>query len=570
MCGFIVCFGSPENPPSNLVAHRGPDQNYFRRSQGLSVEFNRLSVTGGSDGDIPVCSASGRWEVFLNGEIYNFRDLIRKWGVRHTASDTRVVADGLEKFGISALKDLRGMFAGIARDTRSGTSYVFRDPLGEKPAFWSSFRGGIQVASEATALVALENGDFAINDSAISDFFRFGYVEEPKTIYAGVHAVGRGAVWQIDLPNQRLVQCERLKGFDDEDTSASLADLLGNIFREQGTLETGAAIALSGGVDSAALTYGLKKKLSDPSKFVSISVDLPDLPKKSEYRLAKRTSSLFGVKNSKVDVSYKNLNSTLDELGARSDQPIGDASSVNYLRIFERVANLGLKVVYLGHGPDEFFWGYPSLLSQLEGSILEGVENKFGNNTYWNMQGFLRSELQTNVSNAHSFRNFGTEDEFLEDHNPFRRVRAHVSHSYLAHNGFAQADRLAMSFGIEPRTPFGDSRLYGWAQSNQSANHERAFDKGQFRKAIPPVARFVAGNRKKRPFFSHISKSSFRFESHATRSPLVDLQALLDLPLTGETLRTLPDQSRLQSFAMFSHWLSSRSSRGIVWSGSIL
>lgn len=569
MCGFIACFGSPEVVSSNLVAHRGPDQSYFRQAQEFSIEFNRLSVTGGPAGEIPVWSAGGRWEVFLNGEIYNFRDLIRKWGIRHSASDTQVVADGLEKFGIKALRDLRGMFAGIARDSSLGASYVFRDPLGEKPAFWSSFRGGIQVASEATALVALDKGEFALNDEAISDFFRFGYVEEPRTIYSGVQAVGRGAVWRIDLPNRRLIRCEVLQGFSEDEIEASLPELLNTVIREQATIETRSAVALSGGVDSAALTFGLKKNISAGNRLVSISVNLPDLANKSEYRQARKTSTLFGVKNYRVDVSANELKPTLDELGVRSDQPIGDSASVNYLRIFEKVAKLGLKVVYLGHGPDEFFWGYPSIVHQLESSIREEVENKYGNNTYWNLQGPLRSEVQTRTPTVRSLRSFGSADPMLGNRDPFRRVRAFLSHSYLAHNGFAQSDRLAMSFGIEPRTPFGDSRLYGWAQSNQVSNEEPAFDKEQFRKAIPPIVRALSRNRAKRPFFSHLAKSSFTLENPDRAQPLVDFQDLLDLPVTGETLEALSDQSRLQSFAMFSYWLSGRASRGLIWDHSI-
>ena len=569
MCGFIACFGNAEVVSSNLVAHRGPDQSYFRQAQEFSIEFNRLSVTGGPAGEIPVWSVGGRWEVFLNGEIYNFRDLIRKWGIRHTASDTQVLADGLEKFGIKALKDLRGMFAGIARDNSLGASFVFRDPLGEKPAFWSSFRGGIQVASEATALVGLDKGEFALDAEAANEFFRFGYVEEPKTIYSGVQAVGRGAVWRIDLPNQRLVRWETLQGFGDDEIEASLPDLLDTIIREQVTIGVRSAVALSGGVDSAALTFGLKKNTSAGNRLVSISVNLPDMPNKSEYRQAKKTSILLGVKNYRVDVTANDLKSTFEELGARSDQPIGDLAALNYLKIFEKVAKLGLKVVYLGHGPDEFFWGYPSIVHELENSIREGVESKYGNNTYWNLQGFVRSEVQTKAPMVRSLRDFGSEDPMLLSRDPFRRARAFLSHSYLAHNGFAQSDRLAMSFGIEPRTPFGDARLYGWAQSNQVSNEEGAFDKAQFRRAIPPIVRSLIGNRAKRPFFSHLSKSRFILENPGGAPPLVDFQDLLDIPAIAETLETLSDRSRLQSFAFFSHWLSGRRSRGLTWDGSI-
>lgn len=569
MCGFIVCFGSPEKTPSNLVGHRGPDQSYFRQTQDFSIEFNRLSVTGGLAGSIPVSSAGGRWEVFLNGEIYNFRDLIRKWAIPYSDSDTQVVANGLEKYGTKALKDLRGMFAGIAIDSSLGASYVFRDSLGEKPAYWSSFRGGIQIASEATALVGLDKGEFALSDQAISDFFRFGYVEEPKTIYSGVEAVGRGAVWRVDLSNRRLVRCESLQGFSDEEIGVPLRDLLDIVFQEQACIEERSAVALSGGVDSTALACGLKRYSTKRHSPISISVNLTDLANKSEYRLARMTSKLLRVKNYRVDVSANNLKPILADLGVRSDQPIGDSAAVNYLLIFSKVAELGLKVVYLGHGPDEFFWGYSSVVNQLATSIREGVENKFGNNTYWNPEAFFSFEDQRQAQMSRLPRNFASGDQMLGDSDPFRRLRAFLSHSYLTHNGFAQSDRLAMSFGIEPRTPFGDSRLYGWAQMNQTSNEEVAFDKKQFREAIPPFARLLSRNRAKRPFFSHLSKSNFSWGNPDEASALVSFQDLLDLPATGETLGFLSDRSALQGLTMFSHWLSGRPSRGLIWDGTI-
>lgn len=570
MCGFVAYFGTPASAPSGLLEHRGPDQSYFYRGQDFSIEFNRLSITGGAAGEVPVSSRKGRWEVFLNGEIYNFRDLIRSWGIPQTSSDTQVVADGLEKLGTRALRDLRGMFAGIARDSNTGACYIFRDFLGEKPAFWRAFRGGVQIASECTALAQLDKGKFALSERGMSDFFRFGYVEEPNTIYAGVHAVGRGGVWLIDARKQRLVRHESLDGFNREETSTTLPELMGVVLSEQESVDVKSAVALSGGVDSAALLYGISRNLPRDTSLVSISVNLPDLPKKSEFPLAKRTSRLVGVRNSRVDVSAENLLSTLTQLGRRSDQPIGDPAAVNYLSIFERASQLGVRVVYLGHGPDEFFWGYTWAVDQLRSSILEGVENQFGNNSYWNLQGFLRSESAGEAFAAPWQRNFASEDGFLSENNPFRRFPAHLAHSYLSHNGFAQSDRLAMSFGIEPRTPFGDSRLYGWAQRNLGEDINALLDKQVFRGALPLPIRLLTRKRVKKPFFAHLSKSSFSFGSRPAFAPsLIELEDLSDLPGLRETFDGLSETVKKQSFAMFSSWLNGRSARELVWDGRI-
>lgn len=568
MCGFVASFGELRSWKNGLLAHRGPDQTFFEQGDNFAIEFHRLAITGGEVGRVPVSSASGRWEVYLNGEVYNFGDLVRKWGVRTSPSDTQVVADGLDKLGLLALRDLRGMFAGLIREKDSGAWYVFRDALGEKPVFWSRNAGGIQVASEATALAQLMGPQFALNLDGVADFFRFGYVEEPKTMYAGVHSVGRGGVWLIDTHNQNLVRQGDLQGFDEHETSATLRELITTVSKEQTVTSVQASVALSGGLDSTGVLAAVAGNPQQPSRPIAISVDIPEVPKHSEFRYARRAAWLHGLRVERVVISRDSLPASLMAVGIRSDQPIGDASAVNYMHIFERAHQIGAKVCFLGHGPDEFFWGYAQLHAQLQSSLEQGVHNQFGNNSYWNLSSFPALKSPDEDHGIGPVRNFESADRFLDEENPFLRSRAFVVHSYLSHNGFSQSDRLAMSYGIEPRTPFGDSRLYGWAATNASANQDRALNKTVFRNALSPWVRAIVIRRPKKPFFSLLSRENLLSVPRSDRFPRISLADIENLESMKSLVLIQPSEARLKKWAMFNSWLEGRVERGLVWNGT--
>ena len=66
MCGITACIGDLPPVPIQELSHRGPDEFSKFESSWLNVEFARLSITGGAQGQSPARSKSGRWLIFLN------------------------------------------------------------------------------------------------------------------------------------------------------------------------------------------------------------------------------------------------------------------------------------------------------------------------------------------------------------------------------------------------------------------------------------------------------------------------------------------------------------------------
>ncbi len=499
MCGFIFRKSKNLRGQFGYLFHRGPDEQSYLSGDDFELEFSRLTITGSLEGSVPVYSNNKGWMVAFNGEIYNYKGLIESHGLPFTNSDTKVIANGLEKYGIDFFTNLRGMYAGIAIDMSTKATYVFRDPLGEKPLFFSYDQSQLLIASEFTSLLKLLDRPLALNQRAINDYFRFGYVEEPFTFDIGIHSVKRGAVFKLDDTFQ-LQEILSLKGFDEADVTLNLPSLLELLDSEVSSSSVPTGLALSAGIDSTSLLVAMSKYRD--SDFVPLIVNINKIGSSQEALNAIESCKKLGITPNVVQsISDRSLVETLKSLSLANDQPHADPSGMSYLSIFRAAQEIGLKVVLLGHGPDELFWGYPWFNRKLMQTQRKVLPSRLGSRVYWDTPGKSSRLLHLLPTNKDSGQHAFSTDLYLTSSDPWERHRAEMVHSYLSSNGLRQSDRLAMASSIEPRTPYADSRLYGWAQRN-SRKSQSIFDKREFRSAVNLGPLEITRNRKKEGFNS--------------------------------------------------------------------
>jgi asparagine synthase (glutamine-hydrolysing) len=147
MCGIAGVFGDGGADLGRTVEamvasirYRGPDDIGVccEPPVGLGLGHARLSVLDLSlDGHQPMVSASGRYVISYNGEVYNFLDLHREleeYGAKFRGhSDTEVMLAAIERWGVeSAVTRFVGMFAFVLWDRADQVLHLVRDRLSEK------------------------------------------------------------------------------------------------------------------------------------------------------------------------------------------------------------------------------------------------------------------------------------------------------------------------------------------------------------------------------------------------------------------------------------------------------
>ena len=151
MCGFAGFTGNIVNRAEVLrkmadrIIHRGPDmEGYHMSGEGehdsVSFGFRRLSIIDLADGAQPMYNEDGTVVSVFNGEIYNFmeirHELIAKGHVFKTRCDSEVIVHGFEEYGVDLFPMLRGMFAFVIYDKKTGALTGARDPFGIKPFYY--------------------------------------------------------------------------------------------------------------------------------------------------------------------------------------------------------------------------------------------------------------------------------------------------------------------------------------------------------------------------------------------------------------------------------------------------
>ena len=136
-------------------------------------------------------SASGRYVLVFNGEVYNHLELrARLEALGHGfrgRSDTEVLLAAVTEWGArGALDHVNGMFAYALWDRTERLLHLVRDRLGEKPLYYGRAGPAIVFASELKAFRAHPDFTATIDREGLAAFFRYKYVPSPLSIYRGV------------------------------------------------------------------------------------------------------------------------------------------------------------------------------------------------------------------------------------------------------------------------------------------------------------------------------------------------------------------------------------------------
>ena len=397
---------------ADTLNHRGPDDGgvWVDADAGVALGHRRLSILDLSpEGHQPMVSASGRYVLAFNGEIYNFSELRadieksnytshpnslssrgaevpRGEGIRWRGhSDTEVMLAAFDRWGVeAALNKFAGMFAFAMWDRAERRLYLARDRLGEKPLYYGWMGRTLLFASELKALRAHPAWRGEINRDAMASYMRHNYIPGPYSIYRGIYKLppgcflilgedglrnGSGFSPEATDASENAARAPRrywsaksvaesgvrdLLSMSDDDTVTQLDELLRGAVAGQMVADVPLGAFLSGGIDSTTVVALMQAQSNRPVKTFTIGFNESGF---NEAQHAKVVAKHLGTDHTELYVTPEEAMAVIPSLPSLYDEPFADSSQIPTFLVAQ-LARRHVTVALSGDGGDELFGGY--------------------------------------------------------------------------------------------------------------------------------------------------------------------------------------------------------------------
>lgn len=366
---------------TRTLQHRGPDGEGVWLEGSVGLGHRRLAIQDTSTaGHQPMASASGRWIVTYNGELYGFGDLKRQLiqsGVQLKGhSDTEVLVEAIDHLGLyETLTRIQGMYAFAVWDRQRQRLTLVRDRLGIKPLYYGWRDEGFLFGSELKSIRAFPDFVSKREPRAVAELLKFGYIPAPLSIEKDIFKLMPGQLLELNASNQRPqpttywnlwhdsivpgqkhpVPGQEPNATDPKSVVDQFDQLLQTVVSEHLISDVPLGAFLSGGIDSSLVVAAMKHVADGPNvKTFSIGFEIPEF---NEAPYAQRVAEHLGTDHQQWILSSRDVQEVVPRLASIYDEPFADSSQIPTLLVSEFAAR-SVTVVLSGDGGDEFFGGY--------------------------------------------------------------------------------------------------------------------------------------------------------------------------------------------------------------------
>jgi len=354
----------------DTLTRGGPDDEglYIDTSAGLALGHRRLTIIDLTEtGHQPMTTHDGRYTITYNGEVYNYRELrkdLEAEGVRFRgSSDTEVVLNAFALWGPKSVEKFIGMFAFAIWNSCEKALYLFRDRIGVKPLYYYNKGGIFAFASELKAIHAGLGRELEIDEAALGEFFHYGYISAPRSIYRNTYKLEPGCWMRVSSDHtiekhrywsyQQI--CETaLPGENEEVIADRLEEIMIDAFTKRLIADVPVGVFLSGGIDSSLVTAILARHTNTPIKTFTIGFHEKNY---DESLWAGKIADHLGTKHTRQIVTPDHAKKILPAWPEIYDEPFGDISGIP-TTIVSQMTRQHVKVSLSADGGDELFCGY--------------------------------------------------------------------------------------------------------------------------------------------------------------------------------------------------------------------
>lgn len=509
MCGIagIVNFDSKKLNPDILISiknsleHRGPDtSSILNINDSTSFIHTRLAIIDlDSRSDQPMTSHNGRYNIVFNGEIYNFKELrsdLENKGVSfRTNGDTEVLLELFAHYGHKSVHLLRGQFAFAIYDNTENSLFLCRDRVGIKPIYYSIYNKKFIFGSELKALEGSSLIPFEPDYESYVSYLRHLCVPYSNTGNRNIKKLEPGTWIKVssNLELQKFKYWDSFKievnnDLTKEEAVLKTDKLIQESIKYRNVSDVEVGLFLSGGLDSSLIGSIMKNQLGSKIKGFNIDYEEKFDGYAGESEEATFAANHIGLDLVKDKIKYLDYKQILNNYTFFQDDLIGDEVGIPLFFLGRSTKSKSIKVVQVGEGADELFYGYEHWLRLLNLSryirpILSSSRtlNNFTNhrlnlfsNIIFNRTPFAGGALGFNLAEINSlitqnvfsdFKNVHKVDNKWQEYNKqdhpslskwMTKIDLEIRLPELL---LMRMDKLVMQSSIEARVPFLDHKL---------------------------------------------------------------------------------------------------------------
>ncbi len=484
---------------TNVVHHRGPDDEGFYLERNIGLGVRRLAVIDLETGHQPIHNEDETIWIVSNSEIYNFKDLrkdLEKKGHRfYTKSDTEVIVHLYEDYGTDCVGYLRGMFAFAIWDERKRELFLARDRLGQKPLIYTVVNNSLIFASEIKSILINLEVEKEVNLEALHHYLTYQYIPAPLTMFSGIKKLPPASTLicnadgEIKIERYWKLNYKNKLELSEPEYCKRILELLRETVQLRLISDVPLGAFLSGGIDSSAIVGIMSQLMNKPVKTFSIGFEEEDF---SEINYARTVAEYFKTDHHEFIVKPKAIE-ILPKLIWHYNEPFADSSALPTYYL-ARETRKHVTVALNGDGGDENFAGYDRYRANMLASYFDripqplkrvavGVAEKFPvrkakkffqainesperRNIRWHC--FFDNERKDKLYSEEMKKRLSYLDTYDYMINVFREAKADDFldkilytdiNTYLPEDLLVKMDIATMANSLETRSPFLDHEL---------------------------------------------------------------------------------------------------------------
>ncbi|PGU33932.1 asparagine synthase (glutamine-hydrolyzing) [Bacillus cereus] len=506
MCGYVGCLYNTAKRYSetekiqfenmtNLLYHRGPDDQGYFRDEHVQFGFRRLSIIDLDAGHQPLAYENERYILMFNGEIYNYIELremlIKQGACFSTQSDTEVIVALYAQVKEECVNYLRGMYTFVIWDRQEKKLFGARDHFGIKPLYIAQQNDITFFASEKKSILHVMQ-DKGVNPTALQHYFTYQYGPEPETLTNDINKIEPGHYFIKEIGKEIEIYRYWKPYFNASDITKdehirAIRDVLYDSVKVHMRSDVPVGAFLSGGIDSSIIA-SIAKEINPNLLTFSVGFEHRGF---SEIDVAKETAEKLGVKNYSVLVTPQEFMNEFPKIMWHMDDPLADPAAVP-LYFVAKEARKHVTVVLSGEGSDELFGGYNiyrepnslkmfsyiptsgrTVLKALSGVLKEGFKGKsflergctpIEERYYGNAKIFREEEKIKLIKSYNESVNYKDVTKPLyneiKDYDDVSKMQYIDMYTWLRGDILLKADKMSTAHSLELRVPFLDKEVF--------------------------------------------------------------------------------------------------------------